>query len=1087
VSEYEKRFSQLIVIGASAGGIEALSATVSKLSPDLPAPIVVAQHISPSRISSLADILARRGSLPVRTVVSQEAMEPGVIYVVPPNRDVMITDHEVRVHADDAPGPRPSIDLLFRSAAEIFRDDLIAVVLSGTGSDGADGARTVKQLGGTVVIQNPETASFPGMPLSLAPSNIDIVANPESIGPLLHDLLTGVFTVPKASEDNQFRSFLDQLRDESGIDFSTYKQATISRRLQRRMAATGQTTLGDYVRYLHNHPEERQRLVGSFLIKVTEFFRDPELYQYLRDQVLPELIAEAIQRGTELRFWSAGCATGEEAYSLAIIVADLLDAQEGETPQVRIFATDLDAEAVSFARRGVYPARTLLPLPQETIDRYFIERDGEYEVRKALRSMLVFGEHDLGQRAPFPRIDLILCRNVLIYFTAALQRRALQLFAFSLRGGGYLVLGKSETVSPLAEYFALDQSRLKVFRRVGDRALIPPGRIKEAIPLALALPPNRPLPQRPAAASVPRNPRMGRDLLRGRVGNRTEAVLLGLPSGVVVVDQNYDVQSINAAARRMLGIHSTAVEHDFLHMLQHIPIAALRRAIDRAIAGETPEDLFLTTEGDPPDAQRTFRISCFPAPSIDEHSQPMAAISVIDATELHQSRQSLQAAERLAQRLASDNEEVLAANLELTGTISKLRAENDDLLVGAEEMQAATEEVETLNEELQASNEELETLNEELQATVEELNTTNDDLQARTLELQSMAIASESARSRLETVLSSISDAVLVVDERGQAILTNPAYEQMFGGADIRLIPEGNDGRPLPASEHPQVRAARGETFSLSFTITAPDGSRRWYEAESHPVPNDVTRLGVITIRDITERNLRHLQDQWLAIAGHELRTPVAALQGYLQLTLRDSDVGENRTLRNRIERALGQVTRISQLVDQMVDATRFQFGRISFDFQPIDLSKLVTEAVSTASQLRADAAIEVHHDGTPVLITGDAGRLEQVILNLLSNAILHSQDGVHVEVSLTPGEHEVALVIHDNGPGISGDMLPTVFERFSRGGGSQAGLGLGLFIVREIVTAHGGTIDIASTPDAGTTATVSLPTDVQLPVEDAT
>ena len=253
------------------------------------------------------------------------------------------------------------------------------------------------------------------------------------------------------------------------------------RRLQRRMAAAGAATLPDYRRYMERHPEELQRLVASFLIKVTEFFRDPELFTYLRDRVLPGLISEARERG-ELRIWSAGCATGEEAYTLAMLVADLLGEDAEELP-VRIFATDIASDAVEFARRGVYTQAALEGLPADFVERHFTPVDGAFEVRKQVRSLVVFGEHDLGNRAPFPRIDLVLCRNVLIYFTPELQRRALQLFAFSLRQGGYLALGKAETVSPLPEFFSVEQPRLKIFRRAGAPAPIPVGRVLSIGPL----------------------------------------------------------------------------------------------------------------------------------------------------------------------------------------------------------------------------------------------------------------------------------------------------------------------------------------------------------------------------------------------------------------------------------------------------------------------------------------------------------------------------------------------------------------------------------------------------------------------------
>ncbi|HET7473902.1 MAG TPA: CheR family methyltransferase [Candidatus Limnocylindrales bacterium] len=441
--------SQLVIIGSSAGGIDALSAVARTLPPEMPAPILIAQHLDPRRPSHLTEILRRHTSLRVETVEDRAPLEASTIFVMPPGRHAEITDHEIRLVDVGHRGPRPSIDLLFSSAAQVFGEGLIAVILTGTGHDGAAGARDVKSLGGTVVIQNPDTASYPGMPLALAPTSIDIVAELDTIGPLLHDLATGVHEPSRPDEERLLRGFLDQLRDRSGIDFGSYKRATILRRLQRRMVATGQTKLRDYIRHVQANPDEYQRLTASFLIKVTEFFRDTDLFDQLRDTVIPQLIAEARERDNELRVWSAGCATGEEAYSLAILVADALG-DELDAFNVRIFATDVDGDAITFARHGVYAEQTLAGLPHDLVGRHFTKVADGYEVKKRIRAITVFGQHDLGQRAPFPRVDLALCRNVLIYFTTELQKRALQLFAFSLRDGGFLVLGKAESATPPA-------------------------------------------------------------------------------------------------------------------------------------------------------------------------------------------------------------------------------------------------------------------------------------------------------------------------------------------------------------------------------------------------------------------------------------------------------------------------------------------------------------------------------------------------------------------------------------------------------------------------------------------------------------
>ena len=326
---FQKRIASPSLASSSSVRRRAASTRCSPLWPRFPAtfrrPIVVAQHLDPRRQSHLGEILSSRSVLPVRTVSGDQPLEPGIVYVIAADRDVEISDHALTVTAPTgtSPSPRPSVDRLLATAARTFADELVAVILTGTGSDGATGAQAVKAHGGTVIVQNPDTATYPGMPLAVPSSAIDIVADLEAIGPLLGDLVSGAYSIPASSDDEDLHAFLDRVRERTGLDFSAYKRATIVRRLQRRMAAAGAATLPDYRRYMERHPEELQRLVASFLIKVTEFFRDPELFTYLRDHVLPGLVSEARERG-ELRIWSAGCATGEEAYTLAMLVSDLL-------------------------------------------------------------------------------------------------------------------------------------------------------------------------------------------------------------------------------------------------------------------------------------------------------------------------------------------------------------------------------------------------------------------------------------------------------------------------------------------------------------------------------------------------------------------------------------------------------------------------------------------------------------------------------------------------------------------------------------------------------------------------------------------
>jgi two-component system, chemotaxis family, CheB/CheR fusion protein len=1204
-------FARLVVVGSSAGGVDALLTFVATLPSDFPAPIVVAQHLDPRRQSHLGEILSNRSILPVRTVSGDQPLEPGIVYVIAADRDVEISDHALKVTAptEMSPSPRPSVDRLLASAARTFADELVAVILTGTGSDGATGAQAVKAHGGTVIVQNPDTATYPGMPLAVPSSAIDIVADLEAIGPLLGDLVSGVYSVPATSDDEDLHAFLDRVRERTGLDFSAYKRATIVRRLQRRMAAAGAATLPDYRRYLERHPEELQRLVASFLIKVTEFFRDPELFTYLRDRVLPGLVSEARERG-ELRIWSAGCATGEEAYTLAMLVSDLIG-DNAEELQVRIFATDIASEAVEFARRGLYTQSALEGLPPDFAERHFTPADGAFEVRKQVRSLVVFGEHDLGNRAPFPRIDLVLCRNVLIYFTPDLQRRALQLFAFSLRHGGYLALGKAETVSPLPEFFSVEEPRLKIFRRAGAPAPIPVGRV-------LSIGPLKKLTRRlDAPAAVPaRSVASSQPAARESSSSQHAVRLLDrLSTGTLEIDRAYHIRTINAAARHLLGIHTTAIGEDLIHRMDPSLAGPLRAAIDAALRGEPSTAVYHVPDRVMDDDGHDLLIA-IRSPAEENQPAHEAVLEVVEITSLaRQLRQEVASREQLqvltdrqtsrTDRADAVLRELQAANGVLAVETGRLRSANEELLIENEEAQAAAEEIETLNEELQATNEELETLNEELQATVEELTTTNDELQARTIESQNLAAARETDRQRLEDILqgapigmsvmdgpdhiyrlsnvaaleqlgrteekvlgraaadvqpelvsqglvgvldqvftsgqpftgrdvlirhdrsqdgvledyyydlvyqplvnpageveailaqsidvtdrllarhqfeatlSAMGDAVMAVAPDGTLELTNAAFDQFFGPSRT-FVPEDELGRPLPEMDWPQRRAANGESFTMLFTLRQAEEARRWFEGSGQPLLiNGVQQGGVVVIRDVTDRSLRHLQEQFLAVAGHELRTPLTALSLSIDLAARRVENLDDQRLRQHIARAAGQTRRLTELAHEIVDVVRLTTATLPIERAPLDLSDLSRRVVDTIQVIAGEQPVTLQGDDAPIVILGDARRIEQILLNLLVNAVTFSGGSGSIDVSLRQAEGIAEVAVHDHGPGIPAHVLPHIFDRFYRVDDERSareGLGLGLFIAREIVNAHEGRIEVESTIGSGATFTVRLP-----------
>jgi two-component system CheB/CheR fusion protein len=1061
------------VIGSSAGGIEALSRLVASLPADFPAPIVIAQHLDPRRPSHLHEILARRATLPVRVVEEREALENGVIFVVPSNRLVELSHGDLRLHAAKAGAVAPSIDVLFESAADVFGPGLIAVILTGSGSDGSSGAWHVKKAGGVVVIENPATAMFPSMPSSIAPSLVDATADIDSIGSVLCDLLAAGNSPAEESDHDELSTFLERIHERSGIDFSSYKPATILRRLRGRMNATSRPTLAGYAAQLESDPEEYARLINSLLIKVTEFFRDPKLFEYLRDHVVPELIAEARLDRREIRIWSAGCSTGEEAYSLAIVLAEALGEQAW--PDIRIFATDIDREAISFARRGIYPPSALNGLPAGVRDRYFVKSDGHFEVAKRLRALMVFGEHDLGERAPFPRIDLLLCRNVLIYFAVPMQQIALETFAFSLLPGGRLVLGTSETVMTLPDPFEEEQARLRVYRRRPGNYAIPPMR-----PAVLRQRRSRetPLDQ---AIRVSR-----RDIRREEESSElADSLLLNLTVGIVVVDLRYDILRINSAARKMLGIHGTAFDQDFVHLAEALPPSAIRGAIDSALTGKTTSAVF---EVEPTNAasETTHFVEATVRPyRVETRAIEGAIVELTDVTRLERERRVDSRTRQRLEKAVTTNGRLLRANEELTTLVAQLRTANEAMLLASEEAQSTREEAETINEEFQATNEELETLNEELTASVEELRVANEDLAARTSQLSAQAITLEQQRldsqeehDRLRSILASLGDAVVAVDHEGRIMATNDAYDRLFGGNETEIVPEDAAGLPLRPADRPQQRAARGERFRMEFAVAQPEGTRRWFEAVAEPLTaGDRTWGGVVAIRDLSERTMRLSLERLMAAAGHELKTPVAALHGYLQLVTRHLGPESQPQARTYADRALVQTRQIGELVGRLFDVSRIQAGRLELLSAPIDLVTVVRDAVEVAEGLPNALTIRFSPAPGQIHVQGDAGRLEQVFVNLLSNAVEHAAKSPTVDVTAIRSRTHAIVEIRDHGPGIAADELPLLFQPYTHlGKKPSAGLGLGLYLAREIVTAHGGTIEAESRLGEGTAITVRLP-----------
>ena len=850
----------LVVVGSSAGGVGALSTLVSTLNKDFPAPIVLAQHLDPQRPSHLGEILERRSALPIVAVGehARTRLEGGKIYVVPANSHVKIDDGHVYLESENAERPAPSIDKLLSSAAEAYGEHLIAVILTGSGSDGAAGAVEVKNVGGVVIIQNPQTAAYPSMPLSLPPTVVDHIVEMEHIGPLLHDLLRGMTLPPEEKVEDPLRDVLLHVSAHTNIDFRNYKSSTILRRISRRMAVTHVGSLRDYLDYLRAHPDETAELVKAFLIKVTGFFRDPEAFDYLRRAVLPELIEKARQNGRILRIWSAGCATGEEAYSLALLIADLLGPDLPEW-SVKIFATDLAADAISFARRGQYPENVLSELPDDYRDRFFERFDHGYRIAKLLRETVIFGQQDISRGVPFPRIDLVICRNLLIYLKPELQQTVLDLFAYSLhQSHGYLFLGKAETARPTKATFELVNKKWKIYRCLGGPLAFPAQQPANTAPVNNGRREQR--GRNTTGVPVPlAYDTTAADTEIATLRRINETMFRYLTAGVVIIDRSYRILTINGAARRLLGIRDLAYDQDFLHTVRGMPYQDVRTAIDTAFREHTTatlKDLELdqTAVGAGRYMDLTIMIM-----QVEPGARDLAVITAVDTTEAVQVKKRLEAVQReqaeLVGELSAANKRFSDMNKELQDANEELQAANEELMLTQEELQATNEEFEATNEELQATNEELETNNEELQATNEELQTTNDELTARTIELHHLTRLNTEEQFHLSDLIERFPYYVMVVDVASLTIqAVNPGYAVLLGKLEVIGQPlseffSGSDLEELLDAVRPVVETGKPIT-------TAPMSVRG---AEYGGNPDDQFVHSIIPIHNVDDTRTQRL------------------------------------------------------------------------------------------------------------------------------------------------------------------------------------------------------------------------------------
>ncbi|MEQ8406390.1 MAG: chemotaxis protein CheB [Oceanicaulis sp.] len=708
-------------IGASAGGVQALQQFFAELPGDLGLAYVVVMHLPDDHPSLLDEILASATDMPVRKVDKATPLEADIVYVITPEQELTVEDDRLsaRPHRDKR-GHRAPIDLFFRSIAD-GRSDSLAVVLSGAGSDGAVGVRAVKEAGGLIFVQDPADAEFGSMPQNaIATGGADFVAPVAELASRIADMARNRTRINDIDEDHAsdaLRKILSVLGARTGHDFSSYKRATVLRRVRRRMHMCAVTSLSAYAELIENQPDEASELFGDLLISVTQFFRDADAFEALAEHVVAPLMADIPEEG--LRAWSVGCATGEEVYSLAMVVLEQAEKHKVSAP-IQIFATDLDEGALKVARAGRYPKSIEADVSPERLKRFFVSENNHYRIRKEVRDIVLFASHSVLKDPPFVRLDLIACRNLMIYMERQLQKKLCALFHYGLKPGGALFLGSAETCDSAPELFSAQARDSRIYRaKPGGRTAMPVlAQVRNGFreePAAEAAPGPRPRSEPTAPSQL-----------------HAGALEAAAPPSVLI-DEDQHIVHLSANAGRFL-LHSGGPFSGRIGDVVRPELRLdLRYAVDRAFSSGAP---VITAPAPVAFNGHHNRISLHVAKIADGDAHGAQALVVFldggriepDEGDTHHDEARPDETRRLHAELKAANEALVASRSEHETAIQDLRAANEELQSINEEYRSTSEELETSKEELQSMNEELQTVNAELKEKLKSISSAHDDL-----------------------------------------------------------------------------------------------------------------------------------------------------------------------------------------------------------------------------------------------------------------------------------------------------------------------------------------------------------------------
>ncbi|MDQ3052150.1 MAG: ATP-binding protein [Bacteroidota bacterium] len=1099
----------IVGIGASAGGLDAFKHLLKAIPESSGMAYVLVQHLDPSHVSILPEILQRVTKIPVHEITDDIHLAPNHIYIIPSNKILTSTDGVLQLTPRDKNIINLSIDVFFTSLAEVHQECAVGVVLSGTGSDGTLGLKAIKEHGGISFAQDPKSAAYDSMPQSAVNAGVvDFILAPEEIPAQLLQINSAYKTnhvykaevqLPKQDED-VFKQIILLLRQRSGVDFTYYKQPTFHRRIARRIAIVKKENISDYLTFLRTNKAEQDALFHDVLIPVTSFFRDPKTFQTLSETVLP-LLFKNKSAGEPIRVWIAGCSTGEETISMAICLHEFLG-ENLSNQKIQIFASDISEKAIKKARTGIYSKANVENLSATQLKLYFRKNNDNYEVIKLIRDMCVFAPHNFLKDPPFAKMDLISCRNVLIYMDTFLQKKAFTTFHYALKQSGFLLLGKSETIGASFDLFSQVSKHEKIYSRKQV-----PGRFMH---VATDI--------REEAITTKDQKETKTEIKQPDFRKSAEAIMISKSPASVVLNEQMDIVHIHGDITPFLHVPQGKPTHNLMKMAREGLAFELRNAIHKANkeqAAVTKGNIPVKTNG----KQSLVTIEVIPlTDTIELHY--LIRFEKIIISVVHEENTSASGKINASQK----RNELL--DKELAHTREDMRSITEDMEAANEELQSANEELQSSNEEMQSLNEELETSKEELQSTNEELTIVNQELLDKQAELNA-------ARHYAECIVTTIREPLIILDKALRIKSANASFYKKFNAneQDIegKLFYEiqnhqwdDNVVRALLESILPKHNSIADFEIVLKF----PCIGECFMLLNARQIINEKNneQLILLAIEDITERKLTeqktktyseeleakvkertaalkgsyeelkqtNLQlDQLAFIASHDLQEPLRKIVTFsMRLKDRHKD-GLSTEVKTYLSKIEGASRRMTTLIRDLLSYSNLlQHGKL---FVQSDLNETLKNILNDFELPIHEKKAIIKFDVLPTIETIPL-QMNQLFYCLISNALKFSKEGVAPEITITSrqlSDEQVKkyrafnpliayfeIIFKDNGIGFEQQYAEQIFTIFQRLHDKETfiGTGIGLALTKKIIENHHGATFAFAKENQGAEFHVILP-----------